>query len=39
VEVEAVESFFSRQRPVYTSPVYPPDVDAYNEDEVRLSFL
>jgi len=36
VEVDAVESFFTRQRPVYTSPVFPPDVDAYNEDQVRL---
>jgi len=35
-DVDAVESFFTRQRPVYTSPVFPPDADAYNEDKVRL---
>jgi len=35
-EVEPVESFFTRQTLVYTSPVYPPDIDAYNEDKVRL---
>jgi len=35
VEVDSVESFFSRQQPIYTSPLFPPAVDAYNEDEVR----
>jgi len=34
-DVDKVESFFTRQRPVYTSPVFPPDTDAYNEDKVR----
>jgi len=36
VEADSVESFFTRQRLVYGSAVYPPDVDAYNDDEVRL---
>jgi len=35
-EVDSIASFFTRQRPVYTSPAYPPDVDSYNEDKVRL---
>lgn len=35
-ETASIESFFTRQRPVYTSPVFPSDADAYNEDKVRL---
>jgi len=35
-EVESIESFFTRQRPIYASPVFPPDADEYNEDKVRL---
>jgi len=35
-DIHPVESFFARQNILYTSPVCPPDADAYNEDKVRL---
>ena len=35
-DVDTVESYFTRHKIDYTSPVCPPDADAYNEDKVRL---